>query len=125
MVSVDLLTIAAILSAVSVIAGIVVTVTDPFRKAMLAIKALLHYRLNRECLRIIERGWATYAEMDDLGELYERYKGIGGNGSGDKSYEMACRVLVISESEAQKRRVAECYYLQSLQEIVKEKINAK
>lgn len=104
--------VAAVLGSISTIVLTIVAIVQPFNAIKEGIKELLHFRLNRECERIISRGWASYSEIEDLGSLYARYKALKGNGSGDKAYELATNVDVLNESEAQKRRIEECFFLQ-------------
>lgn len=51
------------------------------RRALLAI---LHDRIYSSAPDIIERGYVTVDELDNLKYLYRPYKALGGNGTGEK-----------------------------------------
>lgn len=48
--------------------------------------ALLHYRIYRVCTLMLEQGYATIAELDNLEYFWEAYAALGGNGTGEKLY---------------------------------------
>lgn len=54
-----------------------------------SLKSLLHHELYSSCNVYIQRGYITVAERDDLGYLYEAYKNVGGNGTGEIIYKQA------------------------------------
>lgn len=64
---------------------------DLIKKGVLAI---LHDRLYCECQRLIEKGSATVAELNNLKHIYVAYHSLGGNGTGTELY-MRCLKLKI------------------------------
>lgn len=64
-----------------------------FKNASLAT---LHSQLYDKGGRYIIRGAITLSELDDLEYTWQAYKGLGGNGTGEKIYQK-CRELPISD----------------------------
>lgn len=62
---------------------------DLRRKADLVI---LHDLIYRYCQTAILRGYTTFSEFDNVTALYQVYKEIGGNGTGEKLYEEFCKL---------------------------------
>ena len=54
-----------------------------------ALKSLLHHELYKNCNIYIQRGSISTAERDDLGYLFDSYKAVGGNGTGELIYRQA------------------------------------
>lgn len=48
--------------------------------------ALSHDKLYTYCTTYIERGYVTVNELDNLDYLFNSYKGLGGNGTGEHLY---------------------------------------
>lgn len=55
------------------------------------IMALLHADLYKACAAILERGWVSSSELDDLTKLYDAYHNLGGNGTGTELYNRAIK----------------------------------
>ena len=110
MVTVDVIAIAGFLSAIAVIGGITYKIAKPILAVTHGIKSLLRYRINRECQRTVNRGWITSDEIEDINDLYESYRSLGGNGTVKKFYEEALNCTRVSEAEADRLRQDECYY---------------
>lgn len=55
------------------------------------IMALLHADLYKACAAILERGWVSSSELDDLTKLYDAYHSLGGNGTGTELYNRAIK----------------------------------
>lgn len=58
--------------------------------------ATLHSQLYEKGGRYIVHGAITLSELDDLEYTWQAYKGLGGNGTGEKIYQK-CRELPISD----------------------------
>lgn len=116
MLTIDVIWIAGIIGAIAVIAGTFYKVSAPITNALKGIKSLLRYRLHRECIIVLSEGWITSQQIEDLTDLYESYKNLGGNGAVAKLYLDAIACHRISESEAEKRKAADCYYLMAQME---------
>ncbi|WP_144242052.1 hypothetical protein [Leuconostoc mesenteroides] len=93
---------------VSMIAGAVVALTGTsifgwFKIGATQLKLLknaslatLHSQLYEKGKLYITRGSITLSELDDLEYTWQAYKGLGGNGTGEKIYQK-CRELTISD----------------------------
>ena len=110
MVNVDIIALAGVISALAVIIGFGYKIIRPFMAVTHGIKSLLRYRIVRECNRIVTRGWVTTQEIDDLTDLHDSYKALGGNGSVTKFYLEAINCRRVSAAEADRLRQDECYY---------------
>lgn len=53
------------------------------------VLALLHFRLYAECERVIEAGYCSVEEWEDIEHLYASYTPLGGNGTGTIIYKTA------------------------------------
>lgn len=51
-----------------------------------AILALLHDRLYASCSFFLERGYCSLLDRNNLEYLYEPYKSLGGDGTGEQLY---------------------------------------
>lgn len=58
------------------------------------IMALLHADLYKACAAILERGWVSSSELDDLTKLYDAYHSLGGNGTGTELYNRAIKCAI-------------------------------
>lgn len=64
-----------------------------------ALIALQHDRLYRLTEEYIERGYVTLDELDNLDYLFSSYKALGGNGSGERRYNLVQKLPVVNEGE--------------------------
>ena len=53
------------------------------KKAMIA---MLHNKIYVQCANHIEEGFVSIADLDDLDYLFNAYKTLGGNGTGETLY---------------------------------------
>ncbi|WP_273731451.1 hypothetical protein [Leuconostoc mesenteroides] len=67
-----------------------------FKLLKSASLATLHSQLYEKGGHYIVRGAITLSELDDLEYTWQAYKGLGGNGTGEKIYQK-CRELPISD----------------------------
>ena len=105
----------------AVIGGITYKIAKPILAVTYGIKSLLRYRINRECQRTVNRGWITSEEIEDLNDLYESYRSLGGNGTVKKFYEEALNCTRVSAAEADRLRQDECYYKLALKMLEEQK----
>ncbi len=56
---------------------------DNLEKAQMAT---LHNKIYKQCQEHIERGWISLDDFDDLTYLFDAYKALGGNGTGEKIF---------------------------------------
>ncbi len=49
---------------------------------MAGIQVLLHFRLERECRRVLDRGSIDVEEQQAISDIYNAYHDLGGNGHG-------------------------------------------
>lgn len=59
---------------------------DAIKEGLLA---LLHDKIYNYCQMYIDRGYITVEEMKNLEYLYNSYRALGGNGTGQEIYERA------------------------------------
>lgn len=64
---------------------------DPVEKAVLAI---LHDRLMHLLVCHLEADFLTPEDLENLTELYESYKELGGNGTVKKLYDRVCKLEI-------------------------------
>lgn len=50
------------------------------------VKALLKFRVNKLSTDVIEKEWASLDEREDLEDMFNSYKKLGGNGRAEKKY---------------------------------------
>lgn len=62
-----------------------------------ALIALQHDRLYRLTEEYIERGYVTLDELDNLDYIFNSYKALGGNGSGERRYNLVQKLPVVNE----------------------------
>lgn len=67
-----------------------------------AIMALLHDRLYKACSFLIEKGYCTLEDRQNLEYLYAPYKALGGNGTVESLYHK-CMELPLSDAAAGRR----------------------
>ena len=65
----------------------------------LAILALLHNEIYRISEEAIKRGSITSDELDNLTTLYEPYRKLGGNGTGEALYTKAKNLLNVEKEK--------------------------
>lgn len=51
-----------------------------------ALKGLLHDKIYDNCIKYIDRGYVTVDELENLNYIYEPYRALGGNGTGESLY---------------------------------------
>lgn len=51
-----------------------------------ALKGLLHDKIYENCIHYINRGFVTVDELENLNYIYEPYRALGGNGTGEALY---------------------------------------
>lgn len=66
------------------------------------VLALLHDRLYQACQFYIQRGYCTLADRDNLEYMFEPYKALGGNGTGEDLYNRCLALPYAKESEESK-----------------------
>lgn len=66
-----------------------------------ALMTLLHDRLYQACIRAIAAGEITGSELSNLGELYQAYHALGGNGTGTELYGRAKALPMRDNKEEQ------------------------
>jgi hypothetical protein len=64
-----------------------------------ALIALQHDRLYRLTEEYIERGYVSLDELDNLEYIYTSYKALGGNGSGERRYNLVQKLPIINEGD--------------------------
>lgn len=64
-----------------------------------AVKAILHDKIYDRAEQYIRRDGITVRELDNLRQLYEPYKALGGNGTGQQLYETCLRLHIITEDD--------------------------
>lgn len=71
---------------------------DDLKKENVLIKnglvALTHDRLFQMCKFHIDRGMITVDELKNVGQLYESYHSLGGNGTGTNLYNKVCELKI-------------------------------
>lgn len=92
-ITVDLTVISAIcglILSVWSVAGIVYRPLKAIKKQYQAVSdgmvVILHFRLNRECLRVQHKKCMTLGERQDLEDIFNAYAALGGNGTGKQLY---------------------------------------
>lgn len=71
--------------------------TDKDRAYEKAVKSLIHDAVFRNCVEIIEKGELTMYGSENLDNLYESYRELGMNGTGEKLYQQAKELLSITK----------------------------
>lgn len=70
--------------------------TDKIRVIEAGVRGLLHEKLIERCEYFIQKGTITEGEFRDLKEyIYDPYKGLNGNGTGD-AYMERCQELLFT-----------------------------
>lgn len=69
---------------------------DPESRLLLGIA---HDRIVYLCGKAIERGSATTGEIDNISQIYEPYKELGGNGTGKAMYEKFMKLPLKGETD--------------------------
>lgn len=59
-----------------------------------ALLANLHHTLYTECSRIIKEKEVSIDDLDNLKYLFEGYKALGGNGTGETLYNKVCNLPI-------------------------------
>ena len=71
---------------------------DVLKEGMLA---LLHDRLYQACSFFIEKGYCSLEDRENLEYLYEPYKALGGNGTGENLYRKCLELPFKQKDESQ------------------------
>lgn len=69
--------------------GVIVWIKGAFKKDRVytgSLKALAHDSFHRQCRRLLVRDSITEDELENLNYLYESYKALGLNGTGEELY---------------------------------------
>lgn len=82
------------------IAGVFRRVAFVFESLKEADLALLHYRIYITCTEMLEKGFATVEELDNLEYFWSAYAALGGNGTGEKLYKDVKRLPIQKGGEA-------------------------
>ncbi|WP_025728381.1 hypothetical protein [Atopobacter phocae] len=56
------------------------------------IRSLLKVHLLKECNRILDQGYMTVPERNEITSVFESYKNLGGNGTGEQIYNECLRL---------------------------------
>lgn len=84
---------------IALIARPIRTIRKQYNAVSQGMVVILHFRLNRECLRIQKKGYMTLGERQDLEDIYNAYAALGGNGTGHQMY-METIKLPVRENDA-------------------------
>ena len=72
------------------VAGLVYRPLKAIKKQYRAVSdgmvVILHFRLNRECLRVQHKKCMSLGERQDLEDIFNAYAALGGNGTGKQLY---------------------------------------
>jgi hypothetical protein len=82
----DISTLAALITEMSVIIGVIIWVVNKFKKSSDGIKCLLRSEMLQIYYRHRETGTIRQYELENFVMLYEAYKALGGNSFIDKIY---------------------------------------
>ena len=66
------------------------------------ILALLHDRLYQSCSFLIEQGFCTIEDRNNLEYLYTPYKALGGNGTGESLYKKCLELPLTADRNKKK-----------------------
>lgn len=69
-----------------------------------ATLASLHDRIYQEGTRLLDKGWASVDEIDNFSHLYQPYRELGGNGTGEAMFK---RVMDLPLSHEKDKLVQE------------------
>ncbi len=68
-----------------------------------AVKAILHDKIYDRAEQYIKRDGITVRELENLRQLYEPYKALGGNGTGQQLYETCLKLHIITEDDTHEK----------------------
>lgn len=71
--------------------------TDKDRAYEKAVKSLIHDAFFRNCVEIIAQGELTMDSLENLENLHDSYRELGMNGTGEKLYQQAKELPVITK----------------------------
>ena len=63
------------------------TIRQQYDAVSNGIKIILHFRLNRECLRVQHKKCMTLGERQDIEDIFKAYEDLHGNGTGKQLYQ--------------------------------------
>lgn len=66
-----------------------------------AMISLQHDRLYQLTEMYIMRGYVTLDELDNLEYIFKSYRELGGNGSGERRYQLVQKLPIINEKEVE------------------------
>lgn len=92
----DISTLAALITEMSIIFGVIIWAYNKFKKSSEGIKCLLRSEMLQIYYRHKESGTLRQYELENFVMLYEAYKALGGNSFIDKIYEEVMQFKVIS-----------------------------
>ena len=65
------------------------------------VLSLLHDRIYQICQVYIKNGFITIRDLNNLEYLYDGYKGLGGNGTGEELYKRCKSLQIVSDDYTQ------------------------
>ena len=80
---------------------IVQETNERFKVLENAMISLQHDRLYQLTEMYIMRGYVTLDELDNLEYIFKSYRELGGNGSGERRYQLVQKLPIINEKEVE------------------------
>ena len=109
-ITVDLAVVGAVcglIMSVWAVAGIVYRPLKAIKKQYQAVSdgmvIILHFRLNRECLRVQHKKCMTLGERQDIEDIFNAYDALGGNGTGKQLYLQTMQLPVCEEKTYERK----------------------
>lgn len=59
------------------------------------LRALLHDGLYQSCTTYLQNGQISTSELENIGQIYNSYHNMGGNGTGTRIYERVCQLPIV------------------------------
>ena len=69
--------------------------------------ASLHDRIYQEGTRLLDKGWASVDEIDNFSRLYQPYRALGGNGTGEAMFKRVMDLPLKHETNTLVQEVAD------------------
>lgn len=79
------------------------TIRQQYDAVSNGIKIILHFRLNRECLRVQHKKCMTLGERQDIEDIFKAYEDLHGNGTGKQLYQQTM-LLPVCEGRTDERK---------------------
>lgn len=89
----------SIVSVLGVLIRTVEKIKAKFRLIEMSNLALLHNEIYKECHRLIQQGWVTVDDLNNLEHLWDGYHGLGGNGTGERLYKEVLALPIREKGE--------------------------